>query len=1155
MLNCLRASSLKPRFTAFSIVLALIAGALLTSQPSAAQVFTATLSGVVADPTGASVPGANVTIRNVDNGESRQTTSGSEGRYTFSQLPPASYEITVEGKGFKRFVEKGLALVASQSAEYNVTLTLGQTNETVEVEASAPILDTQSADKSLTISGDAVVALPTNLRNPLVLVWQTAGVVAVRTGISQAVNEQNQNRFALNGGRDESSAILIDGMPSTAGDWGGALATPSIESVQEVQVTRNSYDVQYGRTDGGVVSMVTKSGTNSLHGGFFDYLRNSKFDATTWDNDRARIAKPSFQRNQFGAFAGAPIWKSKHLYAFGTYEGLRDSNPSSLLTTLPTAAQRTGDFSQTFNANGTLATIYNPFSTTLNPDGTYSRTPFPGNKIPANLLDPIGLKVASLLPLPNQPGTGGAAINNYAAGGKSIDINKRFDVRIDWAKSQRFSFFARVTKAWEDTVAPTLIGNGLDNNYGGHNPRDQVVANATFVPTPTWVTNVVVGSGRWKEQQVSPSTGLTATAIGFPAGLTSQLGATTIPQFSIENYPQLSNARYLSDPRTTSNLQINNSKQWGVHSIKFGFIGEAEQVNSTDIDSAFFTFTRGMTSGPNAATTSTTTGNGIASLLLGTGSSGYSPNNARLALTSKYFAGYAEDSWKFKRVTVSYGIRYEIQTPATERYNRLNSFNFNATNPLSQTTGLNLKGGQEFVSGSNRGLWNTDKKNWAPRLGIAYKITDKLVLRAGYGIFYAPAWAGANTSDGYSLQTPWVASQGGSGLIPQQLLSNPFPTGILAAPGSSQGLNTLTGLSINAFSRLHPTPYSQTYSADFQYQLSPATVIEVGYGGVQGRKLFYGYSAPLNINQLPPQYLSLGNALNTQVANPFYGTFATGSLAGKTIPQYQLLLPYPQYTAVNLSQITPGASSSYNALTMKFSRRFAAGIQAFVTYQWSKAIDNSSETQGWEIGDQERNVYDTSIERSISAHDLPQAFTASVTYELPFGRGRKLLAQPNRVVNAVVGGWQLATTVRFGSGLPLAFTAANSLSTYGYSVNRPNITSLSDLASGSQSPDHWFNTSSSVVSAPPPFTIGTAPRWIPNVRFGALDNTDMSLMKTFNITERFKAVFQAQAFNITNTPQYGKANTTVGNPNFGIITSSAPGATPRNIQLGLRLIF
>jgi hypothetical protein len=242
-------------------------------------------------------------------------------------------------------------------------------------------------------------------------------------------------------------------------------------------------------------------------------------------------------------------------------------------------------------------------------------------------------------------------------------------------------------------------------------------------------------------------------------------------------------------------------------------------------------------------------------------------------------------------LTVNYGIRYEVQTPGTERYNGQNDFNPNVANPLSQQTGLNLKGGLQFVTSSNRGLWNTDNKNWAPRIGIAYKLTDKLVFRGGFGIFYAQAWAGALAADGYSLQTPWVSSQGGGGFVPQQLLGNPFPGGILPVPGSSQGLTALTGLSINAFSRVHPTPYSETYSADFQFQLTSTSVLELGYGGVQGRKLFYGYPSTLNIDQLPPQYLSMGNALNAQTANPFYGAFTSGSLAGKTVPQYQLLLP------------------------------------------------------------------------------------------------------------------------------------------------------------------------------------------------------------------------------------------------------------------------
>src|SRR4051794_14669201 len=304
--------------------------------PLFAQVFTASLSGLVTDQSGASVPAASLRVRNLETNDTRELQSGPDGRYLFTQLRPGSYELTVEAKGFKRFVQPSITLTASQAAEFDARMEVGEATQRVEVSAAAPVLDTQSADKSVTLETKQIIDLPTNFRNPLVLVWQTAGVVAVRTGLSQASQEQNQNRFALNGGRDEGAALLIDGVPSTSADWGGALATPSIEATAEVQVVRNTYDVQYGRTDGGVVSIVTRSGSDSFHGTAYDYLRNSRLDANTWDNNRAGVRKPVFQRNQFGGSLGGPIWKSKLLYFFGDYDGMRQGSTSTTLTSVPT---------------------------------------------------------------------------------------------------------------------------------------------------------------------------------------------------------------------------------------------------------------------------------------------------------------------------------------------------------------------------------------------------------------------------------------------------------------------------------------------------------------------------------------------------------------------------------------------------------------------------------------------------------------------------------------------------------------------------------------------------------------------------------------------------------------------------------------------------
>ncbi|MDQ6663900.1 MAG: carboxypeptidase regulatory-like domain-containing protein, partial [Acidobacteriota bacterium] len=1086
------------------------------------------------------VPNASVVVKDAAKGDKRETKTADAGRYTFSQLAPGTYELTVEASGFRKAVASNVALQASQSSEFNVSLTVGDLAQNIEVSAAAPLLDTQTANKSVTLNAQQVLDLPVNARDPLVLVHSTAGVTGVRTGVSTATTDQNHNRFALNGGRDESSLILIDGVPATAVDWGGALAMPSVDSVQEVQVMKNTFDVQYGKTDGGVVSLVTKGGTNGFHGSAFEFLRNNHLDANSWTNNRSGLPRTIFQRNQFGGSLGGPIWKSKRLFFYGAYEGLRQGAPNTNVSSVPTALERTGNFSRTFNSDGSLAVIYDPATTRANPNGPgFVREAFAGNIIPANRFDPIAQKVLNLYPLPNATGDPFTNARNFALGGKGVSNNDRMDVRVDWAKSERYTFFARVTKAWQQDIVPSFFGSGADSNFGGMNPRHQIIIGNTFVPNPTWVINVLVGSGRWREVQISPSQGRNATQIGFPAALVTQFSALTLPQFNVSNYAQLDNPRFLDDPRQTHNLQINNTKELGSHSLKFGFIVEAGQINPTDVNSPTFSFTRGFTSGPNATVDSSVTGNAVASLLLGTGSGGSAPTNVRLALTQLYYAGYVQDTWRFnRRLTVNYGLRYEIQLPRTERYNRFNYFDFNATNPLSQQTGLNLKGGLAFDSSKMRGLWNADASNFAPRVGIAYKVTDKLVARTGYGIFYPPTVAVSNgTTDGFSTTTPWVSSQGGGGILPGNPLSNPFPGGLNQPLGSSQGLLTLAGNNISAFQRLHPSGYVQSFSFDLQYQISNSSVVEIGYSGTLGRKLLLG-NAP-NLNQIDPKYLSLGSALNDQISNPFYNIITSGNLAGPSIPRYQLLRPYPQFASVTLSGDTPGAGSSFNALNAKYSQRFSGGLSAVATYQWSKAIDNTSETQAWEIGDVSRNSFDRGSDRSVSGHDLPQSFVGTIVYELPAGKGKKFGSSMNKVANAALGGWQVATIARLSSGLPLQVSAPNTLSVYGFNVLRPNITNLKNLNQGQRTPDHWFNTAA--VTAPAPFTLGNAPRWLPNVRYAPIEQADVSLQKNFRYREFLRAQLRAEAFNVANSVQFGRASTTVGAADFGRVTSYAPG--------------
>jgi outer membrane receptor protein involved in Fe transport len=1146
----------EPNTMWLSRALRVAAPALLFLSLCHAQVFTSGLSGIVTDPNGATVPNAMVVIKDPARGDARETKSGANGRYAFSQLAPGTYQLTVEATGFRKAVGSSINLEASQVGDYDVKLSVGDLAQNVEVTANVAQIDTQTANKGVTLNTQQVLELPVNARDPLVLVHATAGVNSVRTGVSTATTDQNHNRFALNGGRDESSAILVDGVPATAVDWGGLLAAPSVDAVQEVEVVKNTFDVQYGKTDGGVVSMVTRSGTNAFHGGAFEFLRNNHLDANSWTNNRSGLARTVFQRNQFGGSLGGPVWKSKKVYAFGVYEGLRQGAPSTNISSVPSSQEKAGDFSNTRNADGSLAVIYDPMTTRTNPNGAgFVRDTFAGNIIPASRFDPVGVKVAALYPNANIAGDNNTHARNFAGAGKSVSNNDRMDVRFDWAKSERYTFFAHVTKAWQNDIVPTFFGNGADSNFGGTNPRHQVSVGNTFVVDPTFVVNILIGSGRWREVQLSPSEGRSATQLGFSQSLVNQFAAQTLPQFNVANYAQLDNSRHLDDPRITHNLQINSSKELGNHSVKFGFIAEVGQINPTDVSTPTFSFDRGLTSGPVAATTSSVTGNAIASLLLGTGASGSAPTNVRLALTQKYYAGYVQDTWRFnKRLTLNYGIRYEVQTGRTERYNRFNYFDYNAINPLSKSTGLNLVGGLVYDSPTNRGLWQSDVNNFAPRMGIAYKVNDKLVVRSGFGIYYPPTVAVSNgTTDGYSTSTPWLSSQGNAGIVPANLLSNPWPTGLNQPVGNTQGLTTLVGNGINAFQAKHPSGYVESYSFDFQYQLTRSSVLEVGYSGTQGRKLLLGSS--YNLNQLDPKYLSLGSSLNDLVANPFFGIITSGPLAGTTIPRNQLLRPYPQFTSVALSGDTPGATAHFNALSAKYNQKFSGGLSALVTFQWSKAIDNASETQAWEIGDVLRDRTNLASDRSISGHDLPRSLVATIVYELPVGRGKKFGTKMNAVADTVVGGWQLSTITQFSDGLPLQFQAPNTLSAYGFNVQRPNITNLADLRNVDQTPDHWFNTSSSVISAPAPFTIGTAPRWASNLRYGAMKQSDIALVKSFQIRERVKAQIRAEAFNLGNYVQFGRASTTVGASDFGKVTGYAPGGGPRNVQAALRFSF
>lgn len=1127
---------------------------LLGLATAGAQLFTGSVTGLITDPSQNVMPGARVVLTNTDTLEVRTVSADDSGRFTVNQINPGDYKIAISMSGFKSS-ERKFSLKAGQNLALDAQLTVGEATEQVEVTGEVPLLATEDANKVSSLTAKDVESLPLPSHLAMAAVWSQSGVVAIRTGqtTSTSGGDQNTNRIALNGGRDESAAVLVDGISVTAGDWGGAFGMPSAEAISEFQIYRNAYDSQYGRTDGGVVSITTKGGGQFYHGGGFWHAQNAVLNANSWTNKLSGIGKKDFHQNLFGGHATGPVWRAKKLYVFGNYEGLRNAAQSTLLGTVPTDLERSGDFSQSYNSSGALQTIYNPFSATTS---SLPRTAFTANKIPSGLMDSVGKKIVSLFPEPNRTGNAMTNANNFASSGMA-DVNyDRMDARMDWVANEKLSMFGTFMKRWDSASAPILLGKGIDTNYASLNPAWRTLIAATYVPSSTLVLNTTVAYSTWGQFQISPSKiwGVNGSTLGLPQSLVDAMSTKTLPNLTFSNYTAIGNGRDLDYTLHNADFQFNVSKQLHAHSLHTGFQLTIQQLNDLDQTSASFSFGRGMTAGPTPVSDSSTTGNAIASALLGTLASASANVNIVPAVEQRYYAWYLQDSWKVsQRMTVNAGLRYEIQMPRTERHDRQNYFDPNVTSPLAAQSGLPIKGGLVFSSGENRKLWETEYKNLAPRIGLAYKVNSRIAARAGYGIFYPQVETQGPTAptDGYSVTNAAVVSVNNAGLVPQNLVSNPFPSGLAAAVGSSLGLMTDVGTSLNAFYRHKPTPYVQTYSVDIQYQPKPSAVIELGYSGTQGRKLAWGLSR--NPNQLNPSYLSMGSSLNTTVTNPFYGYITSGALATATIPTYKLLEAYPQFTSIGTHTDTPGASAGYNALMAKYQQRYGTAVNIMLTYQWSKAIDNASETQGWELGDAFRDYFHPALDRSISGHDVPHSFAATIIWHLPIGRGHRFGGNMNNVLNTIVGGWEVSTITNLYSGMPYQFSCANSLSTYGYGVCRPYISDIRQVKASHPTVAQWFNTSA--VLQPASYTIGNMPRFSSNVRAGAARRADLTLRKQFALQHERSLSIQASGYNVSNTPQYGRASSTVGSSTFGQVTSLAAGSNPRTVELSGRFNF
>ncbi|HZU27531.1 MAG TPA: TonB-dependent receptor [Bryobacteraceae bacterium] len=1161
------------------------------SQFSFAQNFTSSITGIVTDPTGAAILGAKVELKNMATNDVRDGVTNASGSYQFNNLNPGTYQITATAPGFKTYVQQNLNLLANTNSSVNVSLEVGGTEQKVEVTASSTLVDTETANNTVTLESRLIENLPNGTRSPLNFVFALAGTTNPPQGFGGRfqVLDQSTANFGLNGGRSDEEAIYVDGALDQAIDWGGLLVSPLQDSVQEQQVVTNTYDAQYERGGQGIVTLITKSGSNDFHGEAYEYAQDAIFNANCWSCNRFGSARGDYQQNQFGGNIGGPILKRYNLFFFGGYEGLRQPNTqNSGLLSVPTQAERNGDFSQSkivVNGQTVPEIIYNPFTTTpVGANGTsYTRQPFSGNIIPSNLINPVGQKIANLYPLPNHtPLIPGTDVGNYFKSGSGNTLSDKMDTRVDWDQNTTHRIFFRFSDRFrQGSTNPCFYCNGADPGTNSLSKGWLAVLNDTITPSPTWVINSLVSYGFWQESSSLVDFGkLNASSIGLSPSL---FQAPVLPYITADQYAQLSNSGDFADyhyARDTSTTQVNVSKELSKHTLKFGGNFDVEQISNFKDYPGTFNFSNSLTScdpqasGPclanSAGQQSSMTGNAIASELLGTAAGGGVNIGIDSAMTQHIFGGYIQDQWRVTpKLTLNFGVRYENQRPGTERYNRLMYFDPHAPNPISGTVapllGRQITGAFEYANGNNRYLWPPDNKNFAPRLAVAYKLTDKLVVRGGAGIFYLPASA-MLSFDGLGQyyvtgsSTTMIATNS-NGYIPQNLVSNPYPNGINQPTPGSGGLTLVgDGLGQIWIKQPHPTPYSEQWSFDLQYQITNHSVFEASYTGVLGRKLLYG-NPNLDFDQLPDQFLSLGSQLDKQVPNPFFGVAPATSYLGsqQTIAYNELLRPFPQYTYLIATRSLPGARSTYNALDLKYNHTFSAGLSLLTTYRWSKAMDNGPEDfLGWATGNQWRDSYNTMLDYNISTHDVPQSFATALVYDLPYGKGKRFGNSAPALVRGVLGGWQVSSVIRIASGLPFPFAPfwsySNHLNNYGYPG--PQLADYAHTPKTTGNPVAWIDPSA--FTAPPSqFVLGNVAQRYTQLRERAERNVDMALAKSFPIGERFRIQFRGEAFNLFNYAQYNAAYNSysfcLSCGDFGDMTGQEN--VPRILQFSAKFIF
>ena len=1159
-----------------------------------AQEFRATLTGRVTDPQNLTVAEAAVRVRNADTSEVSSAKTDSHGNFSIPFLRPGSYTITVSHSGFRQYTQQGVTLEVAQTAFLPIQLQLGADTQSVTVTAEAPLLEASTADRGGVVDTQRVSELPLNARNPFMLGAMMSGVTFRGSAIWQRPFDNGAiAEWSINGSRQRQNEFLIDGAPNNGQAGCNNVAyVPIVDAVQEFKMQSNTYDAQYGHTAGGIMNVVLKSGGNQLHGSAWEFMRRTWLDANTFQNNSKGAPRAIHYLDQYGGQIEGPVLFPKlyngHDKTFFLFsiENYREGTPSPLLLSVPAPEFLNGDFSKLTDANQRPITIYNPFTTNFDPSGNPIRSPFPNNQIPASMINPVAQKILSYFPKPNytDPNSGYSQNNLSIPGYFAKDKFYNFISRVDEIIGQKHRVFARYG---QNSRTEDRNSNGIFQGPGqdGQQPFQRLnwtgVVDWVGTFSPSFIGNARISFNRFIEQGFGAGdVGFDLTTLGFPAATVSQLpGGKYFGRYEFDGYTSLGRYRSVN---ITNNYGINGNitKIVKSHFIHTGFdFRRIYYILNNTGDIWRFKGWRNYTQ-QAWDQGDPLSGNSIASFLLGVPSEGGSNYPLFPFFRQWYYAPFVQDDWKLNsRLTLNLGLRWDFTLAPDEKYGRLDyRFDPNAQADPSRFPELaNYKGGLTFagVGGNPAKAANTNYWNVQPRLGIAYQVARHLVLRGGWGRYFANPNNNWQKTTGFSTSTTLAPSNDGGRTPIPGLLSNPYPNGILTPTGSSRGAATFVGSNFSWFNPDFTTPSVDQFSFGFQIELSPSSMLETSYVGSRGRNIQTerAYNIPSLDFRRQCNFLEGGNPAycNAKLPNPFYqqpAFLGTSFYTSPTLSRFQLARPFPQFNGDLLEQGLNAGATWYNSLQLDYRVRLRKSLNLLADYTFSKTVER------WGYNDPYQGI----VQEGLYFNDRPHMLKVTTVYELPFGRSHWIGGNAHGFLNQVIGAWEATTFLTFQSGEPadlpgnvrilrdprLPIPDWHATKVQGW---RPCVLQM-DPNTGAISPEP-YSVTYGCGTDPTTYNFLILPPYAPRetsyrsgqIRMYHTFTMDASLDKSFPISERAKFQLRLEAFNVLNHYAFPleRFNANPFDPNFGSLfpgrISTVNSGFPRQLQLGAKFLW